>query len=334
MSIVRAVDVGFGNTKFVVLSQNKSIDCSSFPSIAPQIGRASDLSAGLLGTRNTVKIEVDGVFYEVGPDSRFAQDANYRRTLDPDFCKTPGYMALLRGALYYMAQPVIDLLVLGLPVQIYTSHKDDLKARVEGEHAIPTSSGEMSKVIVREVRVIPQPIGGFLDYTLRPRGAYQQMRNQMNLIIDPGFFTLDWVVSEGVKMMDSRSGSIEGGMSSVISTIAEQIGKEIRIQIDDHHPIDEALRNGKKPRFFGKEHDITPYIKVAHEKTRQFVAALANRVGKQGMDIDNIVIVGGGANFFKPVIQEKFGNHNIEVSESSVFANVRGFQMVGERYKA
>ncbi len=54
------------------------------------------------------------------------------------------------------------------------------------------------------------------------------------------------------------------------------------------------------------------------------------RVGSVA-DIDRIVLVGGGARFFQPGIRARFPDHPIEVAESGIFANVRGFQIAGER---
>lgn len=70
---------------------------------------------------------------------------------------------------------------------------------------------------------------------------------------------------------------------------------------------------------------------LAKEKVRQFVGVLANRVGSPA-DIDNIILVGGGAAYFLDVIQERFPNHKITIADDPVFANVRGFQLAGEQY--
>lgn len=60
-SIVRAIDVGYGNTKFVQFyAQGGEVACSLFPSIAPQAGSGPDLTGGVFQRRNTVQIEVNG----------------------------------------------------------------------------------------------------------------------------------------------------------------------------------------------------------------------------------------------------------------------------------
>ena len=178
--IARAIDVGYGNTKFVTLLQQESIQCGMFPSIAPQASSGPDLSGGLMQRRNTVVVEVDGVKYEVGKDARLAQDASHGRVLDPDYSMTDTHMALIRGALHYMLQPSIDLLVLGLPVNTWESYHDALAKKVIGKHKLPSRDrnkpDEIFEVEIRACRVIPQPLGAFFDYSFRS-GTYEKMRN-------------------------------------------------------------------------------------------------------------------------------------------------------------
>lgn len=137
--IVRAIDVGYGNTKFVALRQGAGeVHCGIFPSIAPQASVSSDLGGDLFQRRNTANILVNGVRYEVGKDSRLAQDVSYGRTLDPGFASTDAYIALIRGAIYYMGVDVIDVLVVGLPVNTYESNRGELEQRLVGDHLIPS----------------------------------------------------------------------------------------------------------------------------------------------------------------------------------------------------
>ncbi|WP_288486479.1 hypothetical protein [uncultured Acidovorax sp.] len=65
--IVRAVDVGSGNTKYVVGTEGTEIRCASFPSIAyPSASETQAWSAS--ERRKTVSIPIGHLFYEVGPD--------------------------------------------------------------------------------------------------------------------------------------------------------------------------------------------------------------------------------------------------------------------------
>lgn len=334
--IVRAIDVGFGNTKFVALRQGQEgIHCGVFPSIAPQASVMADMGAELFQRRNTVVVEVSGVHYEVGKDARLAQDASYGRILDQSYPLTDSYLALVRGAMYYMGVERLDILMVGLPVNNYELMRKDLERRLVGEHPIPLprKGNELQQtrmVKVERVRALPQPIGAFFDYSIQ-KNSFKQMQNQMNLVIDPGYFTLDWVVAHGVKIINARSNAHPGGMSAILSSMGEAISRELGTQLTDYSAIDEALRYGTNPRFFGKEFDLSPFIPMGKEKARQFVSVLANKVGSSA-DIDNILLAGGGADFFRDVIAEKFPRHTIITTPDPVYANVRGFQYAGEQW--
>jgi hypothetical protein len=66
LEVVRAVDVGYGNTKYVLEHQHGSeIVCALFPSLAPQASHSPDLGVGVLKRRNSVTVEVNGIRYEV-----------------------------------------------------------------------------------------------------------------------------------------------------------------------------------------------------------------------------------------------------------------------------
>jgi hypothetical protein len=50
--IVRAADIGYGNTKYTVShAPGRDIDCRMFPSLTPQATTTGDLGAGMLAKR-------------------------------------------------------------------------------------------------------------------------------------------------------------------------------------------------------------------------------------------------------------------------------------------
>ena len=100
-AIVRAVDVGFGKTKYVSACADNDIRCASFPSVAYPSAR--DLSAVPTNERRkTVAVPIDGLFYEVGPEVNLAADTFRATQMHDGYIETPEYAALLRGALNLM----------------------------------------------------------------------------------------------------------------------------------------------------------------------------------------------------------------------------------------
>jgi plasmid segregation protein ParM len=157
--IVRAVDVGSGNTKFVTAAAGTDIRCASFPSVAYP---SSDNSPSWAGSerKKTVCIPIGPLFYEVGPDVSLAADTFRAKQLHDEYTETPEYMALLRGALSMMKVSHIDLLVVGLPVALFDIKKAALEKAMTGRHDI----GGGKAVTVGKALAVPQPQGALVHY--------------------------------------------------------------------------------------------------------------------------------------------------------------------------
>ena len=129
--VVRAVDVGFGNTKYVTASAQGQVDCAHFASLA-YFGQDEIPVESMGGRRRTVQVPVDGLLYEVGPDVEFAADRFRSRQLHDGYTQTAEYRALATGALHFMKVETVDLLVVGLPVSQYTGKRAALQKAMTG----------------------------------------------------------------------------------------------------------------------------------------------------------------------------------------------------------
>jgi plasmid segregation protein ParM len=322
--IVRAIDIGYGNTKFVTnRGDEDQITCSLMPSIAPLPTKGNQQS---IKGSNTVIVEVNGAEFEVGPGAYKALRKNYSRTLDYSFSMSDTYSALLKGALYFMEVDHLDMLVLGLPVKMHDDKEltDELTRRFRG--TLHIANGR--KVTIDEVWVLPQPAGGLFDYG-NSIDVFNKIQDEINILIDPGYYTFDWWTSRGIDERHAFCGSYEGGVSAYLSAIAEQLGADLKIQIDEFKAIDDAILNNKPARFYGKDYDLTKYLPNANKIVEESVSALARSIG-DGRTIDNMILVGGGAHIFKDAIRKKFPNHNLVIPTDQVYSNVRGFQYAGE----
>lgn len=319
--IVRAVDVGYKNTK-VAVSVAEGIQCKVFPSVAP-VAADCELSAAFGRKRNTAIVEADGIAYEVGPDARLAEKVMPAHNLDDRFALSSEYLALVRGALHLMHVDAIDLLVVGLPVSIFALRKAELARRLLGEH--PTPGGRV--VVVREVKVLSQPHGALINYALAD-GRIRAMRNQRNLIIDCGARTFDWLVTEGLKTIDQRSHATNRGIYDALHILAAEVGKHFNMQYQDYERLDRALRSRTQPRVFGKEYDLTPHLPAAKKIAQEAVTELRRYV-QDGSDIDNVILSGGAAFFFRDAIRSAFPHHDLQETDDGLYANVRGFARFG-----
>ena len=325
--VVRAIDLGFGNTKFITSSANGKIDCSHFPSLAV-LAPGEKGVVELVGKRKTVCVPVRGVWYEVGYDVEQAASSFKARPRHERYIETAEYMALTAGALRYMGCRTIDLLVVGLPVSEYLAKRKDLERMLKKE---PIPIGGDEAVTIKDVLVVAQPHGALFDY-LRQHGEETGITETRNLVVDVGYRTFDWLTTEGLKVYSNMSFSVSLGVSQVLGTIARKIGIENGMaELSDLDGIDRALRTKKPLVVYQKHYDMKKFLGDIDAIADQAVGEMFTRIGKI-YDIRNVVLVGGGASLYKRSIVKVFDRHKILQVADPLFANVRGFQYLGERH--
>jgi plasmid segregation protein ParM len=323
--IVRAVDVGSGNTKFVTGVSGADIRCASFPSVAyPSSADTSAMPAA--EKRKTVCIPVGSLFYEVGPDIHLAADTFRAKQLHDEYTESPEYMALLRGALSMMKVPHIDLLVVGLPVALLALKKAALEKAMTGSHEI----GAGRTITVRKALAVAQPQGALVHYAAEHE-KMASIGTEQSLVIDPGSRTFDWLVCRGMRLVQKQSHSINRGMSDVLRLMAAEISKDIGTPYRDYDAIDLALRTGKAPVIFQKPYDMRRHLPIAESVAQQAVSTMRQWI-ETPESLQNIILVGGGAFLFKKAVKAAFPKHRIHEVKEPLYANVRGFQLAGQNY--
>lgn len=320
--VIRAVDVGYGNTKYIRDVVDGLAVADHFPSIVnrPNVNRRSfEESADIY------QVMVNGNQYEVGPGIDPALEGGVRIMHD-NYIETEDYMALMYGALSQMNVDIIDLLIVGLPVDLMRSKRAVLEQLLTGRHRV---GGREIHIV--KVNAVSQPLGGFLHFASQSK-LLEEFSTTRNLLIDPGFFTVDYLVSTGLREISGRSGSHPTGVSSYLKAIAKGISEDFKINYDNISHIDEGIRKGRF-RLFGEDVDLAKYHQSALVEIMPAVDAISNKVG-DGRSIDQIILVGGGARLFLEPIQKLLPRHRVHCDELSVVANVLGFQKIGEAWFA
>lgn len=315
-TIVRAIDVGYGNTKFTI---DNTSTCEIFPSLAPLANSSAD-HLSFYEKRQTRVVRVGDTHFEVGPDSTLFGASSI---LHGDYIDTPQYLALTYGALDAMQLDYIDLLVVGLPVHLHESRSSRLKQLLQGRHEIRRDR----IVSIADVAVVAQPLGGFVSYCQRPDN-WSVAQNKVHLIVDPGFYTFDWLGTRGLKAIPGMSGSIECGVSHFLRAIQDRLQREKGHAMYDLHRIDEGIRTGEF-RMCGRQLDLSAYRASALPLADRAVQAMKAQVGAADQ-FDSIFLVGGGCDIFAPLVRSAFPNHSVHIADEPVFANVRGFHTIGE----
>jgi len=326
--IVRAVDVGFGNTKFVTDatgSKPGDIRCASFPSRAYPSARDPSKTLGGEG-RKTFAIPINGLFYEVGPDVMLAADAFRATQIHGDYIDTPQYLALAQGALRMMKLDAIDLLVVGLPVAVFAAKKAALEKLMTGRHDV----GGGKTVLVRKALAMAQPNGALIDYATQ-HNKVEAMEHEHSLVIDPGSRTFDWLVARGMKLSHKQSYSVDRGVSNILQLIADDISQEIGRPYTNLDNIDLALRTGKDLTIYQRTYKLARMKPMVEIIAKEAVAAMMQRIG-ESYNVQHVILVGGGAFLFKRAVKEAFTTHQVLAVKEPMFANVRGYQIGGTNY--
>lgn len=326
-AVVRAIDLGFGNTKFTTASADGRIECALFPSLAVLAPGERGI-ADLVGKRKTVCVPVRGVWYEVGYEVEQAASAFRARPRHERYIETAEYMALTAGALRYMDCRSIDLLVVGLPVSEYLAKRKELEKLLKKE---PIAVGGGDTVTIKEVLVLAQPHGALFDY-LRQHGEGTGIKETRNLVVDVGYRTFDWLTTEGLKVYANMSYSVALGVSQALGAIARKVGIENGMaELPDLDGIDRALRQRKPLTVYQKQYDLKKFQADIDAVADQAVGEMYTRIGKI-YDIRNVVLVGGGASLYKRSVAKVFDRHKILEVTDPLLANVRGFQCLGEQH--
>jgi plasmid segregation protein ParM len=319
--IVRSMDIGFGNTKVLVgYDAEGNPQFFYFPSLAPKAAR-SEAGESFGDSRDTVVVDVNGLQYEVGPDSIDLANDVESRILHDQYVFSDQYQALFRGGLYYMDTPEIDFLQLGLPFNMM-HNAEEVRKNAIGEFTV----GDR-KVIVKDAGVIEQPLGGY-EYHCANASDGEDMEDEVVLIIDPGYYTFDWVIVKNGKLIEPRSGAVQGGVSRVLSMVAKAISEK-HLKGEDYNnleAVDKALmKESRTLRIYGKKYDLTPLLSAALPAIDGPINQMINRVGDM-KDIDRVVLLSGGARMFKLRLTKLLHKFEIEIPNAGIFANCWGYQ--------
>jgi plasmid segregation protein ParM len=347
--VVRAIDVGFGLVKFS-LPVDGGIGFRSFPSLAIPADTSAVRSLSTR-RRDTFDVPVQGASYEVGRDVGLAlAGGSFGRDVTDEFYKGKVYEAVAKGALRYMAEAGdthVDVLVLGLPVNQFNdaARRDYLHKTYEGELDV----GGGRTVSVGRVVVQAQPMGGYAALedsleelnreiaatggALQPLSSADDLDELAVLMVDPGEHTLDWLlIQQGTINPSASNAASDAGrhrvLKAVQSALSEDIGRPLGVSVVPH--INEALRQKKPVKLSGVAYDLGKYEPRVMSVIEDAVNRMIDGLRDATEIVDLIVLVGGHPDRYRDVLKQRFPAIPVFVMPEPVFANVRGFQMIGE----
>ncbi|GGJ77620.1 ParM/StbA family protein [Virgibacillus salexigens] len=225
-------------------------------------------------------------------------------------------------------------IVTGVPTNDFneSSVKEIMKV-LNGDHNITVNEDSLN-VRVKEVKVLPQPVGTVYNEMLDKEGYLQEegyLDEQITTVdIGGGTILIDTLIN--MNLSDTGRAQKETGAYKIYESIANSCTKANMHGITNSN-IEQILRSSIDDQYYYKpnkneSYEITKHVKKAKIKyTRELINTI-NTTLKGTSQIDTFLFTGGGANLInKEEIQNAY-KHAIFVENSEV-ANVNGFYKYG-----
>lgn len=343
MSNVLAIDVGYGHVKWISVNSNGEKKKGMFPSVAAITTRDRTAESNGMTNLRTVTVNIGDHNYVVGRDAYLETDAHFSRTRLTDYSQTNGYKALMLGAMAISGLREIDQLVLGLPLSTLSNYHGQLQDMYRGEHLIGASNAKRkSAVAVENVTVTSQPAGAII-HAAKIDGS---LRKKTNLVIDVGYFTVDYLMCQGLRPFYARSGAVEGGMSSYYDhlggAVIEQMAKAgiAKKSAIDHFRLEKALTEGvttengtmKYTLMAGNQAiDISESVAKSKIQLEGYVDRIVTGMGSNSLEsVNSIVLAGGGGAFLMEGLKKRVGDsHEFVQLTQGQFAIAQGYAELG-----
>lgn len=299
---VLGADIGFGYTK--------ATDGRQFQVFKSVVGEATDIQFTdvLLpgAAQHPRHIEHGGQGFFVGELAE-TQSRGRGFTLDQNqflvqYAKTLALTALAPFA--DDGDPV--RLVTGLPINFFRRYKDSLTTLLQARHQItlvlPNGERKDKNLLIDRVRVIPQPFGSMFNLMLNDFGkpSSQRFLNEKIGIIDIGFRTADYTISEKTKFSERGSLSSDSGISAAYTAIAHLLQEKSGVTVELYRLYEAVTRGNIKIK--GTRYDLTGLVQQAFQQLAVRISTEVNRLWADDWDIDAIVITGGGGAVLAPML--------------------------------
>lgn len=315
------INLGYGHIKLSTPSGN-FITASAF---AP----TNRLYDGIGRKRNTHNVLVDGKTYEVGSDAiTLARAKETVRIPEPKWLHTLRYRVF--------AQLVKDRLaleghfwdvVIGMPIADFedTDYRVELEDFWVGEHE--TSSGPLT---ISNARLVPEPIGALFSETSGFTPEQKQAAALQNhLIIDPGYFTSDWLSLYRLSPDLRQSGGIDIGMHHLLKELSSLVSARYGATDSDLVTLESLLLEqiacpdsvSSVPlvglAFEAAETVFTPMIENLRASTWSWNSSSGDKA---------ILITGGAAPFVESLVRAAWPKTKLSVASNPQMANALGYR--------
>ncbi len=331
MSII-GIDIGFGYTK--ATDGTKETIFKSILGEATEIQFQDELFPRK--KQEFLSISLDGKNYFVGDLAE--RQSNVRLfTLDQSQFIAQFARILALVSLGNLVENFENVSVItGLPVGYYKQFKDALATSMLGEHKFSFFKGngeEVEKnITVGKVRIIPQPYGSLLSIFLDEEGKVKNADffKQKIGVIDIGFRTTDYIVSDKLQYSERGSKTTDNGISKAFSIIANKLREKSGVNVEIFKLYDYLIKGSVKIK--GKEYDLTGIREQVLQQLAAQIASDAERFWVDDWDMDSILISGGGGALLEKYLRPLLPSSTLvfNPAEDGRFFNVKGYLKYGK----
>jgi plasmid segregation protein ParM len=204
-----------------------------------------------------------------------------------------------------------------------------LRRSLIGRHRTERGSFE-----VGEVRIVPQPVGAFVDLLWSDLDSETLARIEEGtvLVLDAGFYSFDWAVIVAGELRRGASGTSLEAMSVLLERAAGRIAEQHGGR-PQPLALEAALRQGREDVLMqGRRVALKPALEDAgREVAGAALEALRQALRREATDVDLVLVTGGGAALYGGAAAALFPGAEARLAGDPVGANARGFFHYGRR---
>ena len=319
------LDIGYSSVK-VAFGDGRVPEVARLPVGAGPISMCNTTISGEADIGCGQEVTISGQPWVAGVDP--SRLSGFVSTMDESYATTDEYRAIFYAALSTAGAETVDALVTGLPVTHFqnASMKDELTKMMVGRHYVR----EGLVVEVKHATVVPQPAGAFAAHTMDTMSGHSAVKlssGRTVLVVDPGHFSLDWVIFNGGFAL-KNSGSTSSAGEALVSSAAKLLSDQHGVCVTPAR-LQAAVLSSSGPLLVGRHSiDFWPALtEVAGEIVRDNLKAIRGSVRgvNDNMGLDIILLTGGGAALFHDAIENAFKDSTVLTVRDPVTANARGF---------
>lgn len=326
--MILAVDIGYSSLKLIYGSTLSDLSAMILPSIAAPSRRVARAVGGGAAESPDIKVWVDGREYVACCDPAYTR---VERVLHEDYAEEDTYRALYRAALLLAGKEEFECVVTGLPVS--QARDPERVARIQELMGgrVEVTAGRL--VNVKQVTVLPQPAGSYFELVAEWDGPKEMLRGNI-VVIDPGYFSVDWIQLSGGRVQWEASGTSLHATSRILEGAAELLKARHGGWVDSD-TMEHALRQGRAQiAAFGRMLDIRSALQeAAADPVREALRAVRASVRQIRAEPGIVVLAGGGCEYYRERVSEHFPGWRVWSGKVPVMSNVRGFWLYQSRAK-